>query len=228
MSEDTLDPYAPRPNFIVRLWRWFWRPATGIALGTLLIGGFVGGILFWGGFNWAMEATNNEDFCISCHTMRDNVYVEYRETIHHSNRSGVRASCPDCHVPKDWFHKTVRKIRATNELYHQFIARSINTREKFEEKRMELAQNVWYAMKTTDSRECRNCHKFDYMDYTLQETRASKAHELGFAEGQTCIDCHRGIAHELPAGAFEVDLEQLVLDRGGSLPGVSKPANAAQ
>ncbi|HRE18510.1 MAG TPA: NapC/NirT family cytochrome c, partial [Rhodocyclaceae bacterium] len=59
---------------------------------------FVLGILFWGGFNTAMEWTNREEFCISCHEMKDNVYQEYRNTIHYSNRSGVRATCPDCHV----------------------------------------------------------------------------------------------------------------------------------
>ena len=33
--------------------------------------------------------------------MKDNVFVEYRDTIHYANRSGVRASCPDCHVPHE-------------------------------------------------------------------------------------------------------------------------------
>ncbi|MCW9022379.1 MAG: NapC/NirT family cytochrome c, partial [Sedimenticola sp.] len=31
----------------------------------LLIVGIVLGIILWGGFNTAMEATNNEQFCIS-------------------------------------------------------------------------------------------------------------------------------------------------------------------
>jgi nitrate/TMAO reductase-like tetraheme cytochrome c subunit len=48
------------------------------------------------------------------------VYQEYTDTIHYTNRTGVRATCPDCHVPKDWVHKFVRKIQATNELYHHF------------------------------------------------------------------------------------------------------------
>ena len=44
---------------------------------------FVLGIIFWGGFNTAMEWTNREAFCISCHEMKDNVYAEYRNTIHY-------------------------------------------------------------------------------------------------------------------------------------------------
>ena len=65
----------------------------------LLAGGFVAGIIFWGGFNTALEMTNREEFCISCHEMKDNVYAEYKNTIHYQNRTGVRATCPDCHVP---------------------------------------------------------------------------------------------------------------------------------
>ncbi len=70
----------------------------------LLLTGGVLGVIFWGGFNTAMEATNTEAFCISCHEMEENVYQEYQDTIHYSNRTGVRATCPDCHVPKEWIH----------------------------------------------------------------------------------------------------------------------------
>lgn len=178
-------------------WRSLSRPSARYSLATLLFGGFIVGILFWGGFNWAMEMTNTETFCISCHEMYDNVYLEYRETVHYNNRTGVRATCPDCHVPKEWIHKVVRKIRASNELYHKALG-SISTPEKFEAKRLQLAQNVWRSMKATDSRECRNCHDFDSMDYTRQGQRAVSTHQQGFKEGQTCIDCHKGIAHSLP------------------------------
>jgi cytochrome c-type protein NapC len=144
-----------------------------------------------------MEMTNNETFCISCHEMEDNVFQEYKLTIHYSNRTGVRATCPDCHVPKEWHHKVVRKIQASNELLHKALG-TIDNREKFEAKRLELAKHVWKAMKDTDSRECRNCHNFEYMDFVEQGRRAVKAHSEGLDSGKTCIDCHKGIAHELP------------------------------
>lgn len=183
------------------------RPSAA-SLGSLLIGGFVAGIVFWGGFNTAMEATNTESFCISCHEMEENVYQEYKNTIHYSNRSGVRATCPDCHVPKPWVHKIKRKIQASNELFHKALG-SIDTPEKFEEKRLQLARNVWKAMKDTDSRECRNCHDFESMDYTAQQRRAMNRHVDGFDQGKTCIDCHKGIAHSLPA-MYEVDPSAVV------------------
>jgi cytochrome c-type protein NapC len=164
---------------------------------TILVVGVIGGILFWGGFNTAMEATNTETFCVSCHEMEVNVFKEYKNTIHYNNRTGVRATCPDCHVPKDWVHKFVRKVKATNELYHKAVG-SIDTPEKFNAKRLQLAQNVWRSMKATDSRECRNCHDNVSMDYTKQGRRAVDQHQRGVDQGMTCIDCHKGIAHALP------------------------------
>ena len=158
---------------------------------------FVAGILFWGGFHWALEISNTETFCISCHEMRDNVYQEYRETIHASNRTGVRATCPDCHVPREWSYKIVRKIQASNELLHKALG-SIDTPEKFAAKRLQLAQNEWARMKRTDSRECRNCHNYDNFDYGEQGRRSANMHQAGLSEGKTCIDCHKGIAHKLP------------------------------
>ncbi len=195
---------AKRPNIIVRTWRALWRPSTIYALGTLLVAGFAAGVVFWGGFNWSMELTNNEPFCISCHEMERNVYQEYKTTVHYNNRTGVRATCPDCHVPKTWIHKVARKIKASSELYHHFRG-TIDTREKFEAKRLRLATNVWRVMQETDSRECRNCHNFEFMDFTVQENRAANRHQEAVDGGKTCIDCHKGIAHELPEGTFEAE-----------------------
>lgn len=228
-TNDTKDTAAGgRPS----LWRRIWSPAPAIALGTLVVGGFIAGILFWGGFHWALEATNTERFCISCHEMQENVFAEYRSTIHYSNRSGVRASCPDCHVPREWQHKIVRKIRASNELYHHVLG-SVSTKDKFNDKRIELAKNEWRRMKTTDSRECRNCHQFNYMDYAAQEPRASKTHADAFKAGDTCIDCHRGIAHKLPPNATEEyekianEVEQAARNRlSGYLDRIIAPAKA--
>ena len=153
------------------------------------------GVIFWGGFNTAMEATNTMEFCISCHEMEDNVYQEYKKTIHFSNGSGVRASCSDCHVPDPWVHKIVRKIKASNELLHKAIG-SIDTPEKFDAKRLKLAKNVWSEMKGTHSRECQNCHSFETMLPENQKPRARKQHLNAMTAGNTCIDCHKGIAHK--------------------------------
>ncbi len=178
-------------------------PKFGLMSRKVLMGSTLGaalffmivGVIFWGGFNTAMEVTNTLDFCISCHEMEENVYQEYKETVHYTNRSGVRATCSDCHVPDPWVHKVVRKVQASNEVLHKVLG-TIDTPEKFDEKRLTLAKNVWRAMKTTDSRECRNCHDFNSMDPENQKKRARKQHINGMQAGNTCIDCHKGIAHK--------------------------------
>ncbi|MCP3952772.1 MAG: hypothetical protein GY697_11240, partial [Desulfobacterales bacterium] len=97
-------------------------------IGSLLL--ILLGVVLWGGFNTAMNATNTLEFCISCHEMENTVYQDYQHSVHASNPSGVRASCPDCHVPKEWFPKVVRKIQASAEVYH-WLAGTIDTQEKF-------------------------------------------------------------------------------------------------
>ena len=165
----------------------------GSTLGAALFFMIVG-VIFWGGFNTAMEVTNTMDFCISCHEMEENVFQEYKKTIHYTNRSGVRATCSDCHVPRPWIHKVIRKIEASNEVFHKILG-TIDTPEKFDAKRLHLAKNVWHAMKDTDSRECRNCHNFDSMKPEDQKKRSRKQHATAMEDGNTCIDCHKGIAH---------------------------------
>ena len=184
------------------LWQRLRRPATGFSVLTLLLLGGVGGVIFWGGFNTVVEATNTETFCIGCHEMKNNVYAEYKETIHYTNRTGVRAVCADCHVPKEWGPKMIRKVQATRELYGK-VTGSIDTREKFEAKRLQLAEREWARMMANDSLECRNCHTLASMDVEKQKPRAKKSHELAARDKETCIVCHKGIAHHKPAGMKE-------------------------
>ncbi len=186
------------PAFITRFWNTLSRPSRHLSLGVLTVGGFVGGVLFWGGFNTALEATNTEQFCVSCHEMRHNVFEELKSTIHYTNRSGVRATCPDCHVPHKWTDKIARKMQASKEVWGKVFG-TIDTREKFLNQRRALAENEWARLKANDSLECRNCHEFGYMDLTRQGKRAATIHERWLLSGEkTCIDCHKGIAHKLP------------------------------
>ena len=193
-----------QPGPLRRLWRTLRTPSQ-YSLLTLMVVGVVAGIVLWGGFNTAVEATNREAFCISCHEMRENVYKEYSEnTIHYTNRTGVRATCPDCHVPKEWGPKMWRKVQASRELYGKAVG-TIDTREKFEAKRLHLAEREWARMKANDSLECRNCHSFESMAKDVQKPRAKKSHELAVKNKETCIDCHKGIAHHKPKGMKEDD-----------------------
>lgn len=201
----TADGAAPRPgflarmwNFVVEIWRVLVRPSSVFGLGVLITAGLVAGVIFWGAFNTALELTNTETFCTGCHEMRDNVFEELKSTIHFANRSGVRASCPDCHVPHNWTNKIARKMQASKEVWGHLFG-FINTREKFLDHRLELALHEWARFKANDSLECRNCHNFQFMDFTRQSPRAAEQHGTALAKGEkTCIDCHKGIAHQLP------------------------------
>ncbi len=149
--------------------------------------------------------TETEKFCIGCHEMRDNVYAEYQGTIHDRNRAGVRAICSDCHVPKEPIALIKRKFAASFELWGHFTG-VIDTKEKFQKQKAELAHHVWKRMKETDSLECRNCHDAAHMESTLQSEKARSRHEKMKTEGKTCIDCHFGIAHSEPEGPGPLEL----------------------
>lgn len=194
MAENT-----KRPGLLRRAIDVLRRPSVRFSLASLLAAGFIGGIVFWGAFNTALEATNTLAFCTSCHEMYDNVYQEYKETIHYKNPFGVRAICSDCHVPHDWTHKLIRKVGATFELWGHLTG-AIDTKEKFEAKRRELAEIEWGRLRASGSRACRNCHSFEAMDLAAQSKQAQRRHneEELRQSGKSCIDCHQGIAHHLP------------------------------
>ena len=156
------------------------------------------GFLAYAGMNLFFKETNTLEFCTSCHTMQQN-YTEYKETIHYKNHAGVRAVCSDCHVPssKHPLAKIWTKVYAAKDVWHEIIG-TIDTPEKFEAHRWEMANRVWEKMKSTDSRECRTCHSWDAMMFSDQDKSASKKHQRAKKEGKTCIDCHKGIAHEEP------------------------------
>lgn len=176
--------------------------------GAILAAGLLGGGVLWVGFDAVLEATNTQAFCTSCHEMRTFVLPEFEQSAHYRNVSGVPATCADCHVPRQLGPKLVRKIRASNELYHK-LRGTIDTREEFDAARLDLAASVWRAMKASDSRECRTCHSIEAMNIDGQIKRAQRFHREADAAGDTCIDCHQGIAHRLPEG-WEAHYEKAV------------------
>ena len=157
---------------------------------------FMAGFAAFGGMNTFFAATNEMEFCTSCHSMKINL-EEYIETAHFKNASGVQATCADCHVPKEFFPKLKAKIFAAKDVYHEIMG-TVDTREKFEAHRWKMANAVWDKMMASDSRECRTCHDYENMDLEEQDRSAKKRHGRAPMEGKTCIECHKGIAHEEP------------------------------
>jgi cytochrome c-type protein NapC len=164
---------------------------------------FIIGIVFAGLFNTGLAYTNEMEFCVSCHTMQTN-YNEYKESLHYKNQSGVQATCSDCHVPKPFVPKMITKLVAAKDIYHEIIG-TIDTPEKFEAHRWDMASRVWKKMRDSDSRECRSCHEFANMDLSEQGRSARSRHAKAEEKGQTCIDCHTGIVHNEPEEPEDAD-----------------------
>lgn len=160
------------------------------------------GALMFAGAKAAVDHTNSLGFCISCHEMKDNNYEEYKSTVHARNRTGVVATCADCHVPHGFVDTAIRKIGAANDVFHHLLG-TIDSKEKFEAHRADLARRVWDGMRANDSRECRHCHDAAAMDSEAQGPTARKQHRKLATGERTCIDCHYGIAHKEPGGGLE-------------------------
>jgi cytochrome c-type protein NapC len=164
---------------------------------------FVAGIVFAGLFNAGLAHTNTTEFCTSCHTMQKNL-EELQQSTHWQNASGVHAGCADCHVPQPFIPKMIAKVMAAKDVYHEFMG-TIDTPEKYEAHRWNMASRVWEKMKATDSRECRSCHEYSHMDLAAQDRSARSRHSNAPDKGDTCIDCHKGIVHAMPEEPDEVD-----------------------
>jgi cytochrome c-type protein NapC len=180
------------------IWQKLRRPAQ-YSLITLLAAGVLLGVSAWGGLNMAMEWTNRSEFCTSCHEMTIH-YKELQQTVHYKNRSGTTVNCSDCHVassktPSDYVYKSLQKLFAARDIVGH-VSGIVDTPEKFEAHRLEMAKRVWERMKSRDSKECRNCHNFATMDPDKQKARSQIKHEEAQEDNLTCIDCHKGIAHK--------------------------------
>lgn len=189
-----------------RLWK---RPRSrwllGIPFGGLLA--FIVGVAVFGGFNVALHSFDTIKFCTSCHEMQVN-FDEYAKTIHYQNQYGVRAVCSDCHDAKEWFPLLQDRVRATFDDIPNHIMGTIDTPAKYEAHRAKMAMAVWARMKANNSRNCRSCHSYEAMKAAAQSHSAAKHHSKRWRDrtGETCIDCHFGIAHDLPKGVTPADV----------------------
>lgn len=181
-----------------QFWQWLRRPSARLALGTVILISGIGALVLWAGFSSVVHSSSTLEFCTSCHEMQAYVFEEYKQSPHYRNPSGVRAICADCHVARALVPKLIRKARATFIEVPSHFRGTLDTREKFEAKRLEMAEHVWAGMKANDSRECRECHNPAAMALQAQKQRARAQHEDALKSGETCIDCHKGVAHKMP------------------------------
>jgi cytochrome c-type protein NapC len=170
----------------------------GIPVGALLCFGL--GLIVYGGAGAVLHATGSTKFCATaCHSQAAFSTPSWKESPHFKNAKGVGAGCPDCHIPRPLVPMLIRKMQSVKEVWGEMTG-VISTQEKFDAKKLEMARHVWAYMKATDSRECRFCHNTAAWDLSAQGDMARRKHEK-LSAGATCIDCHQGVAHEVPPDA---------------------------
>jgi len=197
------DAAPKRPSLWARLWvrpkrRWL----LGIPLGGLMM--LVVGAAGLGSINWVVHETSSTQFCFACHSHQNFIRPEYEASGHFKNQVGVRAGCANCHLPHDnWFELMYTKAIVATDIFGE-MAGHISTAEKYEARRGEMAQKVWKQMLGNDSKFCRSCHSFDAMNLEAQGRMPSRMHAKAIKSGQTCVECHRGVVHKLPANAEQL------------------------
>lgn len=174
----------------------FLKPSHKIGLGILVVLGFIAGAISWQKFNDVMDATSTEEFCISCHSMQQ-PFNELKNSPHWSNTAGVTATCSDCHLPHDKTAKFARKMQASREVLAELMGK-YKEEGSFEKHRLEMAEREWKRFAANGSKECKNCHSYERMNFENMSLAAQKAMKPAAERNQSCIDCHKGIAHHKP------------------------------
>ena len=150
--------------------------------GIVIITGLLFGATFLKGQAAGNERSAIEAFCVSCHEMNDYVPPEYERSTYY-RAGGARASCVDCHVPREFPGKALKHLSATPMLYHHYPGR-IGTWRDFENKRQLLAERVWAEMRANNGRECRNFHAFQSIRITPQNAEVVMWHCRSSAKGE--------------------------------------------
>jgi nitrate/TMAO reductase-like tetraheme cytochrome c subunit len=188
-----------QPGFLRRLWRGLLSPSARWSVLALLLVGGIAGLVATVGTQVMVAATGSNEFCGgACHSMQW-VAAEHKKSTHGANRYGVGATCSDCHIPHAYPDKLWYKAKAGVK---DVIAESrgvIATEALFKKERKRMAEQVWAEYRENDSANCRTCHVFTPEALALQKGAPRKDHQNRQADKKTCIDCHKGVAHEEPA-----------------------------
>jgi nitrate/TMAO reductase-like tetraheme cytochrome c subunit len=179
-------------------WRRLRSPSATWSVLALVVIGLVIGAVAVIGTQVMVAVTGTNKFCAgACHSMQW-VAQEYQQSIHYANRTGVHAECHDCHIPHRYPQLLWYKAKAGIKDVIGEMTGVISTKEKFEKERLRMAKEVWAEFQENKSANCRTCHKFNPAVLAKQKDFAQPIHKM-VMEGQgTCVDCHKGVAHEAP------------------------------
>ena len=185
-------------GLIARTWQRLRRPSTHWSVLALLGIGLAAGFAGTVGTQVMVEITGTDAFCgNACHSMQW-VALEHKQSVHGLNRTGVKASCHDCHIPKHypellWY----KAVAGTKDIIGEMRG-VIGTEELFKKERLRMAQHVWAEYKQNNSQNCRNCHEFAPAMLAKQQEFVRPLHQQVIEGKATCIDCHKGVGHVAP------------------------------
>ena len=198
MATEQQENVPRQGGFLSRLWRRLSTPSASWSVLALVVVGLLigaGGVI---GTQVMVAATGTNEFCGgACHSMQW-VAQEHKQSSHYANRTGVQATCHDCHIPDRYpallWYKTKAGIRDAI----QEARGVISNEEKFKKERLRLAKSVWAEYKENNSENCQHCHQFNADVVAKQKEFVRPMHQQFLTKAATCIDCHKGVAHTAP------------------------------
>ncbi len=141
----------------------------------------------YGFTSWSVGYTSSEKFCIGCHEMKE-AYRSWKTSSHYDNRSGVVASCADCHLPTDTISKI--KVKTLSGMKDTFVHYLGNPNELDYK---ELAEKARAGI-TDDS--CRKCHK-NLFPSAISKGGLIAHRALESGEKKRCVECHINLVHNV-------------------------------
>ena len=154
----------------------------------IVCGGAAFGWGFFATWTMAIEYSNSNELCVTCHVVKDTVFKKSKETKPSKNESGLRA---DCHVFRyNWIAEGETKVGTLQALYTFFFG---GNADYFRIIRPYLAKGTGAKFVTSNARECLHCHDYNDMALEDQTRTARSTHQTAMTTNRNCIDCHRGI-----------------------------------
>jgi trimethylamine-N-oxide reductase cytochrome c-type subunit TorC len=112
VKEDHDESGVRRGGFVSGVWRRLSTPSARWSVLALIVVGLLFGVGGTIGTQLMVAATGTNEFCGgACHSMQW-VAQEYAQSAHHTNRTGVQATCHDCHIPERYPDLLWYKARA--------------------------------------------------------------------------------------------------------------------